>query len=171
MLPSQATAATLDRVVAVVESELVMDSEVRLEDELARLDRSELPFWGADRLTALDRLVQGATLRVAAEQVALYQPTDEQVQARHEAVRATFSNRQTWTTFLKRHGLSETTLGEALRRRMVVERFLGRNLQATPDQPVVWQIACDKLVEQLQQSIRVRTIDEEPGTVGAGLSL
>jgi hypothetical protein len=36
---------------------------------------------------------------------------------------------------------------------------------------VVWQIACDKLVEQLQQSIRVRTIDEEPGTVGAGLSL
>ena len=171
MLPGAAWAATLDRVVAVVETELVMDSEVRLETELARIDRSPIPFWDADRATPQERLVQGAILRVAAERVALYQPSDEDVQARRERMRATFSNRQTWTTFLTQHGLEETSLGETLRRRMVVERYLGRNLQAPLDQPVPWQVACDQMVDQLRERIRVRIIDAEEGVEGMGLSL
>ena len=80
---STAWADRVDRVVAVVDSQLVLESEVRLEHELSRLDTGASPFWRARR-AAVERLIDAAAVRVAAGQVVLYQPPDEEVRTRRD---------------------------------------------------------------------------------------
>lgn len=156
-----AHADLLDRVVAVVEDQLVLASEVQLEQELAELDTEALPFWKTAKRQALDRLVDAAVVRLAASNVALYQPSDEDIRLRREAVRAQFEDRREWTDFLERHGLSEESLGIVLRRRMVVERYLSRNILESTEDRGAWKKASDQLIQGLRDRARVRLIDEE----------
>ena len=150
LAPTPALANTIDRLTAVVETELVLASEERIEAELAVLDASPTPFWSPDRAAPRQRLVEAAVVRVAAQGLALYQPDDDEVVERRETVRAQFQRRREWVAFLSSHGLTEAGLDEVLRRRMVVERFLTRNLDTPLDQVVAWQQAADRLVLQLQ---------------------
>ena len=158
---SPAQADLVDRVVAVIEDQLVLDSEVRLEQELAALDDTALPFWEPSRGKALDRLVDAAVVRVAASDVALYQPSDEDVRQRREAVRAQFEDRRQWTACLQTHGLTEDSLGVVLRRRMVVERYLSRNIQVAIEERGPWKRASVDLISALRERAKVRLIDEE----------
>ena len=156
-----AWASPVDRVVAVVESELVLASEVRIEAELAPLDHSTSPFWDATRSQPLERLIDAAVVRIAAADVALYQPPDEDIAARREAIHIQFTDRRSWEAFLQRHGLDEDGLEVVLRRRMVVERYLSRNVLIDLQDRAAWLGAAGQLLSALRERMRVRRIDEE----------
>jgi hypothetical protein len=155
-----ARASIVDRVVAVVDTELVLDSDIQLGSELSRRDPSPVPFWrrGPARAGAEQRQVDAAILRAAAGDVALYEPDAEAIRARLEALRATFESRADWTAFLTRWGLDETTMAGVLRRRMVVEAYLQRNLQSDPASDATWNAECTVLLEDLKPRIRVRRV-------------
>lgn len=154
----EARAATVDRVVAVVESEPVLESQVRLEEDLTALDPTPLPGWSAVVPDPLERVVAATLLRSFAADVALYQPTRPQIEARREALRAAFGDPRTWDAFLNRHGLDEESVLAVLRRRMVVEKVLLRNLVAAPDDLPRWTAECRALLDQRRPRVRVRVV-------------
>ena len=100
-------------------------------------------------------------VRIAAADVALYQPPDDDIAARREAIHIQFTDRRSWEAFLKRHGLDEDGLDVVLRRRMVVERYLSRNVLIDVEDRSAWISAADQLLAALRARMRVRRIDEE----------
>ena len=153
---SVASALVVDRIEVVVEDQLVMTSEVQLEEVLATLDTEQSPFWAPNHKDALERLVDAAVIRQVVGDLKLYVPADDQVRQRVEDIRRQFANRSAWSGFLQRWGLDEVMLRTTIRRRMVVERYLARNVQSDPAQRVVWLADCDTLLQQLRSRLRIR---------------
>lgn len=162
LLSLPAGAEVVDRVVAVVGQQVVLASDIRFEEEIAHLDQSPLPFWDAGRVTPLRRLLEAAVIRSSAGDLALYAPPDEAVRDRLEVLRGRFVSRADWEEFQRRWGLDEAGLLSVLRRRMVVERYLFRNLQLSPDDREAWLEAADLLLERLRLRYDVRMIPERP---------
>ncbi len=152
--------ALVDRVVATVDRDLVLASEIVLGRELAALDPGPLPFWSRS-VDPTEQRIDATLIRTAASDIALYQPTSNEVANRLETVRAAFVDRHAWESFLGRHGLDELTLSEELKRRMVVERFLARNLTVDPTDRRAWFAAVEGLVEGLRPRYRIRRIPLE----------
>jgi len=158
-----AHADVVDRVVAQVQQQLVLASDVTLEAALSQRDPLQLPFWSDAHAPALGRLIDAAVVRVASGDVGLYQPSDAEVDARLEAIRGSFVDRTSWTEFQRIHGVDEAALRRVLRRRLVVERFLGRNLQSDPSDQRTWLSDCQRLLAQLRGRVRVREIPPMEG--------
>ena len=164
LLCALAWAEVVDRVVVVVDETPVLQSEVRLEELLERVDASPVPFWTGVGAAPIDRLVDATIIRAVASDVALYQPTREQVAARLDAVRAAFLDAGDWVAFLTANGLDEARLSAILRRRMVVEKFLLRTLQASPQDREAWLAQCEALLAQLRPPVgrvRIRYVTPE----------
>jgi hypothetical protein len=156
MLTLPASATVVDRVVVVVDEELVMLSEVQLEEALSTLDVTNSPFWSANHNTAVDRLIDAAVVRQVAGEVRLYEPPEKSVRNRVELIRRRFGGRLPWLEFLERWGLDEAQLRIIVRRRMVVERFLDRNLSVSTDEQQAWLTASDEFMKQLRLRLRIR---------------
>ena len=153
--------ALVDRIVASVDRDLVLASEVVLSRELAALDPGPTPFWSRPA-DPTEQRIDATILRITAGDIGLYQPPAADVKARLEAVRAAFVDRSTWEAFLGRHGLDEASLRQELRRRMVAERYLLRNLTASPEDHAAWFDQLDELMVTLRPRLRVRRIPPEP---------
>ena len=151
-----ASASVVDRIEVVVEDQLVMTSEIQLEEVLSTLDIEQSPFWAASHKDALERLVDAAVIRQVSGDLKLYVPPDEQVRQRVEGIRQQFADRGVWSDFLQRWGLDEVMLRTTIRRRMVVERYLARNVQSDPSQRSVWLKDCDELLLRLRGRLRIR---------------
>ena len=122
---------------------------------IAALDPS---FWDRERRPPVDRLVDAAVIRELAGDVSLYQPSDEALALRMDAIRALFPDRSAWERFLESWGLDEDALRGIVRRRMLVERYLARNVPvATADREAWWQ-AYDAFVAPLRERYRIRLI-------------
>lgn len=152
-----ARAEIVDRVVVSVEEQLITESEVRLEQVISALDRSPSPFWDREHGTALERLVQAAIVRELAGDLTIYQPADDAVRERVEAVRAHFPDRGGWQGFLDSWGLSEEDVRALIRRRMVVERYLDRAIQVRGDRSA-WWAASEELLARQSARFRIREI-------------
>jgi hypothetical protein len=148
----------VERVVAVVEGEPILASQVRLDEELAALDPTPLPGWTEVEPDPLQRVISATILRAMAADVALYQPTREQIDARRDALRAAFPDPRAWDAFLARHGRDEEGITTVLRRRMVVEKLLLRNLVTPPDSRERWIAECRALLAQRRPRVRVRLV-------------
>ena len=121
--------AQIDRVVVVVSERIVTASDIRLEAELAR--RIPSPIRALNDIQLRDptqALVEQAVIRSLAAQVAIYQPSAEEVQARLRALRETFPTPDDYEAFRRRHGLTEATLTTLLTGRLSVERYVHRNI-------------------------------------------
>lgn len=163
VLTLSAAAETVDRVVVVVGEQLVLDSDLQLETALRRLDRPALPFW---RVPAppLRRLTDAAIIRQLAGDVGVYQPSEAQVTQRLEAVRARAIDRAHWEAFLTGWGHSEESLRIELRGRMVVERYLERNVQQDPTDEDAWLRAVDALLARARPRLYIREVPEHGST-------
>jgi hypothetical protein len=155
-----ARAEVLDRVVAVVGDQPVLASEVAISVELALLDPgSRLPPPRGDPTTwAIETVV----VRSLAEDVKLYDPSPREVHERVDGLRATFADRESWGRFLARHGLDETRLEPMMRRQLVVERFLLRNVQADPDDRAAWNADAEALLAALRENAAPRMVPAAP---------
>ncbi len=146
-----------DRLVAVVGGSTVVTSfDIALEQAIAQRDRSVLPFW--DHADVAEVLIDAALLRIASADVVLYEPSPEDIRARADAFRSTFATPAEWTDFSTRWGLDDATLGVLARRRLVVERFLQRNLKSAPADREAWLAETHALVAALESRIPVRRI-------------
>ena len=119
----------IDRVEVVVGERILTTSDVRLEAELAR--RIPSPVYALRLQETLDprqALLERAVIRELAAKVSIYQPTSAEVQARLAELRSTFPDADQYDDFLLRHGLSEDTLSNRLTSRLVVERYVYRNI-------------------------------------------
>jgi hypothetical protein len=158
LLASPAYAEVVDRVVASVGEQLVTESEVRLEAVISALDPSPSPFWDRERRPPVDRLVDAAVIRELAGDVSLYQPSDEALALRVDAIRALFPDRSAWDRFLESWGLDEDALRGIVRRRMLVERYLARNVPVPTTDADAWWRGYDAFVTPLRARYRIRMI-------------
>jgi hypothetical protein len=151
-------AAVVDRVVVSIEDQVITDSEVRLEVVLGSLDASPSPAWDLERKTPLERLVDAAIVRELAGDVAIYRPSDEEVESRLASVQATFVDARSWQDVLTTWGLDDESLATVLRRRVIVERYLARNVQVRSSDRASWWSACDEMLAQTRDRYRIRYI-------------
>ena len=161
-LVGPALAETVDRVVAVVEDQPLLQSEVRLEEALARVP-SPTPGFRALHPDPLELLIDQTMVRLAAAEVSLYQPTREQLDDRLAALRGSFPDAAAYAGFLADYGLDETRLSTVLRRELIVERYLLRNLLTAPSDAAAWSTECQALLDALRPRTRVRIVDERSG--------
>ncbi|MBW1877331.1 MAG: hypothetical protein JRI25_05410 [Deltaproteobacteria bacterium] len=154
-----ARAEVVDRVMYVVEDQLVLQSDVQLNAAINPLDASPSPFWSRPGADPEQQMVDAAILRHLAGNVALYQPSDDEVRTRTEAIRARFLDRASWQVFLEGWGLDERSFRSVIRRRMVVERYLARNLRADPADPEEWWAATTAVLEEVRVRVRIRRVE------------
>jgi hypothetical protein len=153
-----ALAGVADRIVVVIDRELVMASDVRFEAVLAGLDPTQHPFWHRQHSTPLNRLVDAVVIRRLAGSVSLYVPEPTSVVTRLDVIRTRFGSHESWTAFLTFWGLDELRFVRMLQRRMKVELYLLRNLQSEAETPAAWQIDFEALMGQVRQRSRIRHI-------------
>ncbi len=155
---TSARAEVVDRVLYVVEDQVVLQSDVDLEGAVAPHDPSPSLFWRRPGVEAEQRTVDAAILRELAGDVALYQPPDAEVRERVEAMRLAFADRAAWSAFLEEWGLDEEGLRALVRRRMIVERYLARTLRADPADRAAWWVACNALLTEVRPRMRIRYV-------------
>jgi hypothetical protein len=160
LLTVAAHAEVVDRVVAVVGDRPLLASEIAIQADIARIDpSSRLPPPPAD---PTGWAIDAARIRAVAEDVNLYDPADDEVRERIDGLRDTFADRGAWTTFLTRRGLDETRLEPMVRRQLVVERYLLRNVQADPSDPDAWAAAVEQFLAPLRERVPVRLVPPSP---------
>jgi hypothetical protein len=153
-----AYAGVVDRVVVIVDDELVLASDMELEAVLSGLDRSPSPFWTRAHGTPQERLTEAAIVRILAAGVSLFDPPADEVAARVTRLRERLGDNQSWNIFLALWGLDDAAVARLIRRRMVVERYLARNIAEDPNDVEKWLSACHELLAEVRQRLTVREV-------------
>jgi hypothetical protein len=156
-----AHAEMVDRIVAVVGEELVLASEIAIEEAIAKADTPAIPFWRPQHKNSFERLTDAALVRHTAGDISIYNPSADEVQGRIEVIRRHFKNRGSWTLFLERWMLDDAALRVLVRRRMIVERYLLRNISVKVEKEEAWLRACNHAIDGLRSAVRVRLVDED----------
>jgi len=157
LLALPARAGVVDRVVVVVEEEIILASDVRIERMLTGLDPAVLPFWSLDHATSQERLVMAALVRSLAAGVLLYEPEPGAVAARVGAIRARLG--PSWQDWQRLTGLDDEAVVRLVRRRMVVEAYLSRNVLEDPADRERWLQACHELLDEVRGRFTVRFVE------------
>ena len=160
-LCADATAGVVDRIVVVVDRDLVMQSDIRFEEVMSGLDPTTTPFWNRERSTPQQRLVDAALLQKLAGTVSLYEPDPDHIAKRLERIRKRFGTLDAWSSFLEFWGFSEMNFLRLLRRRMVVELYLSRNLQTEETTLEKWQPPFEELMKEVRERFRIRYVPQE----------
>lgn len=153
-LPARAT--VVDRVVMVVDDEIILASDVRIEGILTGLDAPPLPFWTLGHGTGDERLREAALVRALAAGVRLYEPDPAEVEGRVQGVRTRLGS--SWEPLQRLTGLDDDAVRRRFVRRMVVERYLARNLAEDPSNRDKWLAACHDLLDQVKGRYSVRVV-------------
>ncbi len=128
--------ALIDRVVAVVEEQtvdarIITASDLALERDLsARAPDPVLALCSRDG-DPLTALIEQAVIRGLAGGVGIYQPSPAEVREHLQRIRAASLTPEDWQQWLQLHGLDEDRLAGLVYSRMVVERYIRRNLDLT----------------------------------------
>lgn len=154
-----AEAAVVERVVVVVEDELVLASDIDLDLVLTPLDASLSPFWRHPRPDPTERMVEAAILRHLAGDVTYYAPSADEVRVRVDTIREAFVDRGSWQAFLQSWGLDEEGMKGVVRRRLVVERYLARNVPVEPTDEARWHAVYDDMMAGVRPKLRIRYVD------------
>jgi hypothetical protein len=126
--PIEHEAVLVDRIVAVVGDRLVLASEVAIETELAARNVYAIDALADRRRDAARWLVDVAIVRALAGDVKVYEPSRQEVADAVERFRAAFEDAATYRELLARYGLTEPRIQSLLTTRLVVERYIQRNV-------------------------------------------
>ena len=157
LLAPPARAGVVDRVVVVVDEEIILASDVRIERMLTGLDQAPLPFWSLGHATGEERLIMAALVRALAAGVTLYDPAPGAVAARVGAIRARLG--PSWSDWQKLTGLDDEAVVQLVRRRMIVEAYLQRNVLEDPSDEARWLASCHELLDQVRGRFSVRMVE------------
>jgi hypothetical protein len=146
--PNPAAGTTIDRVVAVVNRQTILESDVQDEIQLAVLDPSTK---GAETMTpqeALDRLVSRALIQqqIRQEDLPATEPNPQDMAARIEeirtelpaCVRAGCRSDEGWKSFLARHELTTSRVERYMHNRLEILSFIEmrfrQGIRITPEE-------------------------------------
>lgn len=151
-------AETIDKVVAIVSNDIILQSEVEIEQLLNPFDSGESALWKHHEFGPLERLVMSAQLRTSAGSIALYQPTDSSVRARVTSIRTTMGDSQ-YEEFCRVTGLDNMTLTTIIKRRMIAEKFAARNINSDSANLEQWDHQLEMILIGFREKISVRYAD------------
>lgn len=157
----------VDRVEVVVGERVLTRSDLHLEAELARRIPSSVYALRLQETLDTERaVIERAIIRDLAAQVSIYQPTPAAVQALRDELRATFPDGDAFDLFLRRHGLTEDSLTTRLAARLIVERYVHRNIDlasqaAREDQDAYLTRYATWIAEQRLRTT-VRLVEDRP---------
>jgi len=151
--------ALVDRIVAVVGDRLVLASDVAIENEIGARDVYTVAALAERRKDASRWLVDMAIVRALAGDVRVYEPTRQDVADALDRFAATFGDAASYRGFLDRSGLSQERLQSLLTTRLVVERYIQRNvgLGLTDDE---LGERYDAWIAERRQQVAIREIAE-----------
>ena len=156
-----ANATTIDGVRSVVNNENIISSEITIESEIHKTDSPKEMVWFHNENGPHARLIMAAMLRTKAETLEFYVPSEEVVFARAERLRDYLGDSR-YRQFLISNGLtSPENLLAILRKRIIVERFVARNISAPTTNPEQWHHELEMLLIELRTKVRVRNIATE----------
>lgn len=132
--PQAASPVMLDRVVAVVNNQAILASDLEQEKRLSALEPREAARGAETPQQTLQRLIGRALIeqQIRQEEALATEPTPEEVAARlaelrkqvPACVRQNCASDAGWKTFLDSHGLTQAQVETYLRRRIEVLRFI-----------------------------------------------
>jgi len=117
----------LDRILLVVGERIITLSDLQLEMVLSQRDQSPVPVLQDRQQEPLQVLAERAIIRGLAGEMEIYQPSTREVLARLNALKAQWTTEE-YNDFTQHHGLDETQLSSLMYTRMVVERYIHRNI-------------------------------------------
>jgi hypothetical protein len=154
-------ATTIDGVRSVVNNENIISSEITIEEVIHQTDNEQELVWFHNENGAYARLVMAAMIRTKAETLEFYIPTKEVVAARAEQLRTDLGD-SIYQQFLIANGLTNPeNLLSVLRKRIIVERFVARNIAAPTTNADQWHHELEMLLIELRTTVRVRAVTTE----------
>ena len=127
---AQQQTVVADRIVAVVGDRLVLASDVSLEAALAPFEPTPVARLMNAAKDPQQAAIDRAIVRGLAGNAAIYVPTDDEILTRQRQLRAAFPDDATWARFRQTHGLQAERLQSHLYSRLVVDRYILRNVKA-----------------------------------------
>ena len=128
LVASDAHAEIIDRILAVVEEQLITLSDVR---GVVRLGLETVPPADDQIGAALDRLIERQLMLVEVERFAPAEPSPETVEARLNAIRARFPDALAFETTLQQIGWPVETVRRYLRDTLRIEAYLQQRFTAS----------------------------------------
>jgi hypothetical protein len=149
----------VDRIVAVVGNRLVLASDVAIENEMAARNVYTLQALAERRKDAGRWLVDMAIVRALAGDVRVYEPTRQDVSDALERFVATFEDAASYRRFLEQFGLTQERLQSLLTTRLVVERYIQRNVGlGLSDEELAARY--EEWIAERRQQVAIRNIAE-----------
>ena len=121
-------AEIVDAVVHVVGERIITRSDVTFEADFDPVDRSPIAALDDPGYPRVRRLIDFAILREGAGDMEIYKPSPEEVLARWERFRDGWERPEDYSSFLARWGMDDRGLQGFLYSRLVVERYVARNV-------------------------------------------
>lgn len=122
-----APAEVVDRIERLVADRVITASDVSFDAELRVHDHAGIPCLEEPELAGLERLTDYAVLRALAADIAIYRPTDAEVQSRWRRFRDAWPLDADYAAFLARWGYDDEALRALFSSRLAAERYLLRN--------------------------------------------
>ena len=163
---------TLDRVVAVVNRQVILQSDLQGELQLSVLDPSTSPNDQVTQQQVLERLISRALIeqQISQEEVPSAEPKPQEIATRlHEirtelpaCVRADCKSDEGWKTFLAQHCLTSERVESYLRNRMKILSFIEmrfrQGIRISPEEIETYYR--ERLVPQYPMGEKVPPIDQ-----------
>ena len=128
VLASAAGAEIIDRVLAVVEGQLITLSDVR---GVIRLGLERVPAGGDPTGTVLDTLIERQLMLVEVERFVPPEPAPEAIEARMAAIRARFPDALAFETTLHQVGWAADSVRRYVRDTLRIDAYLHQRFTAT----------------------------------------
>ena len=125
-----ALADEVDRVLFVVGDRIVTQSDVAFDHFFDSRDQSPIATFEGREADRQDLLVEMAIVRQLAGDIAVYRPTNAEVRGRADRFLATFAGPEEGLRVLADWGLDETAFLGFIYSRLVVERYVARDVAA-----------------------------------------
>lgn len=155
---STSAALLIDRAVAVVGARVLTASELRLSLALARHDLAPLSFLAPGDQGAEDWWIEQVILRELAGDISVYQPDPAAVRERTERLLDQLGPEER-ATLERTLGADREAIASWVHARMVVERFVVRNLGTLPEPEA--RAAYQQWLEEQRGRVAVRRIPAE----------
>jgi hypothetical protein len=146
----------IDRVVVVVSGKVITQSDLNLSIVLDAQDPSEVPMLSGVATNPTERLINRKILLGLAGEIRVFQPTEAEVRIRMNRLKNSWTELNDYRTFMLQHGLNETRLMLRLTERIVVERYIERNLTGQGQEPTLAEYR--QWMAQHRAGVRIRKV-------------
>ena len=124
----------IDRIMVVVDQRVITASDLELSMALDAREDVQVVGLSGPTDDAMARLINRRVLFAQAGSVGVYQPTEAETRSRMARLKSQWPALSEAQQFMQRHGLDDAQLMRTLSERMVVERYIRRNLPGKNDQ-------------------------------------